>query len=298
MKTGGKFSKAELTLLCEKMYDLNETEATGELIDFLDTRMKEKFMKAGERQEKITKLLKTSSKTRPELQAALNNVDGRFAISKGSFIVSSLIVVILGIVSVSFHGLDIYTDVDFSVSLLDKSEMNQAVAKEELVNCTRMVDQEFLEVVNAFMDNGNKIYSPDDEELEFGLNLTERITNAGSNYSNCFNKENRFRNKPEEWRLSSIFSIIHICLPLIAAAIIWAVIVRKQQVITTGNLPWLPFTKFYEVLLHIRSIYLDFDREVEFLSYGKEEREKKAKAGLAAMREQNANTGKHQEDVL
>ena len=297
MKSGVQFTKAELTVLFDSIYSFNATTAREDLIEFLDKSLKKKDMKAGDRQEKLTKVLKLSSRTRPGLKSGLDSVDSRFAISKGSFIVKSFIVVILAIVSISFHGLDIYTDVDFSMSLLDKSELDQTVVKEELVNCTRMVDQEFLEVVNAFMDNGNKIYSPDNEE--FGLNLTERITNTSSGYSNCFNTENRFRSNPKEWRISSIFSIIHICFPLIAATIIWFVILSRQKkdvscfMWFTWNLPWLPFTKFYEVLLHIRSLYLDFDREIDRLSYALKQREKEAKAELAAMREQNANTGKH-----
>ena len=180
--------------------------------------------------------------------------------------------------------------------------MDQNVAKEELLNCTRTVDEEFLEIVTSFMDNGNKIYFPNDEE--FGIKLTERITNTGSSYSNCFTTKNRFTDNTDEWRLSSIFSIVHICLPLLAAAILWCIIVRRQQVIGennkkhdvpscmwfTWNLPWLPFTKFYEAGMHIRSLYLEYTREV-----GDEYWEKKYKANkaeLAVMKEQNANTGK------
>ena len=152
MKSGGQFTKQELTMLSEKLYDLHENQATEELIDFLDTRLRKKRMGARERQEKMTKILKSSSRTRPELQNALSNVDGKFAICKGSFIVISLIVTILAIVAISFHGLDICTDMDFSVSLLDKSELDQSLVKEELVKCTQKVDEEFIEIVNAFTD--------------------------------------------------------------------------------------------------------------------------------------------------
>ena len=307
MKSGVQFSKAELTMLFEKLYDLQNNHATEELIDFLETSLRKKKMKSRERQEKMTKILKSSSRTRPELQTALNNVDGRFAIGTGSFIVSSLIVIILAIIAVSFHGLDIYTDVEFSVSLLDKSARDQSLVKEELVKCTLKVDEEFIEIVNAFTDNGNMINSPDNEE--FGKNQTEKIIKTGNSYSNCYNTENRFRSNPGEGRLSSIFSFAHICLPLVAAALIWAIIIRRQQVIGekkekenvpscmwfTWNLPWLPFTKFYEAGLRIRSLYLDYNRKVDWSEEWVEYFEngyKRNKAELAVMREQNENTGK------
>ena len=63
----------------------------------------------------------------------------------------------------------------------------------------------------------------------------------------------------------------------------------------TWNLPWLPFTKFYEAGLRIRSLYLDYNRKVDWSEEWVEYFEngyKRNKAELAVMREQNENTGK------
>ena len=81
-----------------------------------------------------------------------------------------------------------------------------------------------------------------------------------------------------------------------------AVIIKKQEKIGVDekedcfscvwfswNLPWLPVTKFYEVVLRIGSLALEYDREDG--DYEKMEAEGKAK--LAAMVEQNENTGKN-----
>merc|ERR1712012_1397561 len=87
MKNGVQFTKAELTLLFDSIYSFNATTYREDLIEFLDKRLKKKDMKAGDRQEKLTKVLKLSSRTRPGLKSGLDSVDSRFAISKGSFIV-------------------------------------------------------------------------------------------------------------------------------------------------------------------------------------------------------------------
>lgn len=231
----------------------------------------------------------------------LDNLDSRFSIGLGSFIVGSLIAILLGVVSVGFHGLDIYTDVDFSVSLYNKYNLDQDEVKEQMVNCTQKVDEEFLQVVEAFQANGDRIYSDNDETL--GLGLTEKIKSTADSYFNCFNTEDRFRDNHNEWLLSSVFSLVHICLPFITALIVWAVIIKKQEKIGTGkefdkdglpscvwfswNLPWLPVTKFYEVGLRIGLLFMEYEREES-----DDEDYKETRAELAAMVEQNENTGK------
>ena len=71
MKLGAQFTKAELALLFDRIYDLNNTSARDELIEFLDESLMKKFMKSEERQEKITNVMKLSSRSRPELKTAL-----------------------------------------------------------------------------------------------------------------------------------------------------------------------------------------------------------------------------------
>ena len=62
---------------------------------------------------KMTKVLKDTAKSRPELSKAIDSSESRFKTTKPKFFVSCFLTGLFCLSAIGFYGLDIYTDVDF-----------------------------------------------------------------------------------------------------------------------------------------------------------------------------------------
>ena len=62
---------------------------------------------------KMTKVLKDTAKSRPELSKAIDSSESRFKTTKPKYLVACFLTCLFCLSAIGFYGLDIYTDVDF-----------------------------------------------------------------------------------------------------------------------------------------------------------------------------------------
>ena len=62
---------------------------------------------------KMTKVLKDTAKSRPELSKAIDSSESRFKTTKPKYLVACFLTGLFCLSAIGFYGLDIYTDVDF-----------------------------------------------------------------------------------------------------------------------------------------------------------------------------------------
>ena len=95
-----------------------------------------------------------------------------------------------------------------------------------------------------------------------GMELIEEMKRTVKIGEDCFKREWRFKSgDSDEWKWSSYFSVLHICLPIILAIIVCPIMVNKQDSDSDEKLPFflclplVPLTKIYSAVVEFRSHY-------------------------------------------
>ncbi len=174
------------------------------------------------------------------LRDCLKSIEQQFPWSKEKMVfmitMSAFIYIFMG---TALYTLDVYTDVNFSLGMFAQSKRNftkdREICKKEF---DREFDQAFSECKTFFhakkcMDN---------------LRKTEKLG------ENCFENEQRFREKPSEWTLAGVISTIHYVLPFLMSFLIWLIYELGQScgAVKIFNLPLPPLTKFFRFLCDIK----------------------------------------------
>lgn len=102
----------------------------------------------GEIQKEVIKELKCASKTTTGLAEALQSTEKRFSWSTGTFITKSAASICVTVVGVAAYALDIYTDVDFALTMHKLSLGTEVYEDGSFENCTRIFDDNLNEALD------------------------------------------------------------------------------------------------------------------------------------------------------
>ena len=137
------------------------------------------------------------------------------------------------ILGTTFYFLDVYTDLNFSLYLLNQTKTNFSY---QIDMCRPNFESKFNETVE-------KCRGANFDSNEC-LILLRRVNFLGDN---CFNQEQRFE-EPENWKIAGIVSLSHCILPILVTIITWVFTTdwKTCNLKTFLKIP-LPFvTKIYE----------------------------------------------------
>lgn len=145
---------------------------------------------------------------------------------------SFFIQVILG---TTFYGLDVYTDIKFSVDMIENSWKNFGA---EMTKCLNKFDGKFDLAIEVCKLHFNK-------QACMAALAEVRRTSA-----ECFENEQRFTDNID-WRIAGAVCAAHCIIPILASLILWEVI---QRGVECCNRSWtklpIPFvTKFHKFML-------------------------------------------------
>ena len=124
--------------------------------------------------------------------------------------ISFFLQVIMGI---GFYTLDIYTDIKFTLDMYSQSKRNFA---ESFISCFDKFKGEFDQTIQTCK------LSFDKKDCRDHLALSKKSADL------CFQAEDRFENSTE-WNIAGVICTIHICLPIFAAFLVWAVLLIKGK---------------------------------------------------------------------
>ena len=114
---------------------------------------------------------------------------------------------------IGFYTLDIYTDIKFTLDMYSQSEHNFA---ESFYSCYEKFKGEFEQTIQTC-------------KLSFDKKACmDHLTFVKKKADGCFQAEDRFEN-PTEWIFAGVVCTIHICLPILAAFLVWAVLLIKEK---------------------------------------------------------------------
>ena len=114
---------------------------------------------------------------------------------------------------IGFYTLDIYTDIKFTLDMYSQSEHNFA---ESFYSCYEKFKGEFEQTIQTC-------------KLSFDKKACmDHLTFVKKRADGCFQAEDRFEN-PTEWTFAGVVCTIHICLPTLAAFLVWAVLLIKEK---------------------------------------------------------------------
>ncbi len=178
-------------------------------------------------QYKIVKKIKAMTPSSSGLRDCIASVSERFKWGSGKFWFSLLINFFLLIHSLTFYGLDLFTDLQFSHFLLNQTSQNFSSMINE---CTPEFNVTINEVINSCQNEFNST-----RPMEC-LNLLEKAKNLGDA---CFNRGQRFEENPEEWNKAGIIAALHVALPFVVSLGIW-LIQNKCKIFSMDKLLKIP----------------------------------------------------------
>ena len=198
--------RSALQIILDKQM-LGERE---EIINSFMKHLEEDYDEARE-QYKIVKKIKAMTPSSAGLRDCIASVSDRFKWGMGKFWFTLLINFILLTLSMTFYGLDLYTDIKFSHFLLNQTSQNFSSLIDE---CKPEFNVTINEIINSCQNEFNSS-SP----LEC-LNLLEKAKNLGDS---CFNRGQRFDDNSEEWNKAGNIAAIHCALPFLVSLGIWMI---------------------------------------------------------------------------
>ena len=165
---------------------------------------------------KIIKKIKAVLPTSEGLRDSIESVRERFKWSKIKYLSVLFISIFSIILKSATYGLDVYTDLYFSLSLFHQSGRNFT---QEIADCKKGFDDILLE---AIQECQTSLSRSSIEEDYYGkcLRHIRQVELVGSD---CFNREERFTGEmSSEWTAAGIITIVHCgALPLLISFIIW-----------------------------------------------------------------------------
>ena len=173
------------------------------------------------------------------------------------------------IMGLMFYGLDIYTDIRFSLDMLNYSKRNFT---QEQSWCQVDFDNEFSLTIEQCRNNFNK------------TNCLNSLAFVKKLADDCFNDEQRFED-PNDWWIVGTVSSFHIALPFLIGFILWGVlqIGQKFEFKSFRKLPFPFVTRWFKYKLD-KDLYRNYawpDRNKDKTSEAKYEKtEKKCKEQL------------------
>ena len=164
-----------------------DKQMLGEREEIIDKFMKhlEDLYDEAREQYKIVKKIKAITPSSAGLRDCIASVNERFKWGSGKFWFSLFINLILLIHSLTFYGLNLFTDIKFSHFLLNQTRQNFSSLIDK---CKPDFDVKINEVINSCQ---NEFDSRSPMEC---LNLLEKAKNLGDS---CFNRGQRFEENPE-----------------------------------------------------------------------------------------------------
>ena len=164
---------------------------------------------------KIIKKIKAVLPTSEGLRDSIESVQERFKWSKIKYLSVLFLSFFSIILKSATYGLDVYTDLYFSLSLFHHSGRNFT---QEIADCKPDFDKILLEAIHTCQSSLGRSSS-----LDYYGECLRHIRQVEHVGSNCFNREERFTDETSsEWIYAGIITIVHCgALPLLISLIIW-----------------------------------------------------------------------------
>ena len=140
--------------------------------------------------------------------------------------------------AVGFYLFDVYTDISFTYDMIDNYSKNFT---EERIKCKPNFDGEFIQAVMDCQTNFNSSLCSD------ATSLIKRIA------QDCFENNDRFRKKPDEWFTVGVVSGLHVGISIVIGLILWFFVefTREYEAYFIVNLPIPIFTRLYKFICDI-----------------------------------------------
>ena len=207
----------------------------------------------GEVQKEVIKELKCASKTTTGLAEALKSTESRFSWSRGTFLLKSTTSIGMALVGLATYILDVYTDVDFAITM-HKFSIGKEIFKDgSFKNCTKIFD----DTLSSALDYCQSPFSQSacfgtQTNKTLGILILRSFRNVDDQGIDCFEDGDRFGLNSPYWDQAVFVTIIHCTLPAVVTVIVWVALLIKQRKFRLWNLPFPFISKFYQTGCQIR----------------------------------------------
>ena len=171
------------------------------------------------------------------LRDCIQSIDEQFPWSNLKHKFKLFLSLFIFLMGTMFYGLDIYTDIRFSLDMFDYSKRNFT---QELSSCQVDFNIEFASTIVSCLYNFDKL------KCVNSLAVVKKMA------EDCFENKERFTD-PNDWRIAGNVSVTHCALPIIIGFILWGVlqIGYKCGLKSWRNIPFPFVTRWYRFLLDI-----------------------------------------------
>lgn len=179
-----------------------------DLIDLLKTIKKQRTANK-DLEKEVIQSLKTNTKTSPGLATFLTSASSRFSWGNLKVFVMCVITLFSLSVSLSGYSFDVITDLDFAN---DNANLAKGIAKNDTSSLYKNCAEEYKKLLNESL----KITEADDwflnkEKRETALEKSQDISQKATE---CFQRNLRFEDQPDNWTITASVTLGHVLLPL------------------------------------------------------------------------------------
>ena len=209
-----------------------------EILGIMKKGVEKEIQDSDESEYRVKEEIKSAVPSSVGLRECLVSAEEKYPWGKGKLSFKIAFSFIMLTILVCFYVFDVYTDISFTYDMIDNYSKNFT---EERIKCKPNFDDEFIQAVQDCQTNFNSSLCIDATSLIKGI------------AQDCFENNDRFRKKPDEWLTVGVVSGVHVGLSVVIALIIWAAVGfgREYGVCFIVNLPIPIFTRLYKFICDI-----------------------------------------------